>query len=156
MTQANKYYALMIFQSLLPLIIFIVCFIVHIVLIYLTKCIRMFTLPAVVKKSVLYGNNFQAIKLNTYISASVLLYVVYPNMVMQLLGSVHCFKALADGPGDVMVKRLRNHPEILCTDTDYLRYRDFVFIPAIIIWVACFPVFLVMNFFSKKLNIYNS
>ena len=77
-------------------------------------------------------------------------------MIEQLLGSVHCFKALADGPGDVIIRRLRNHPEILCSDKNYKWFRGFVFIPGIIVWVVCFPIYIIKKFFDKKNEIYDS
>lgn len=104
----------------------------------------------------MYSNNFQAVKLNTYIAASVVMYIVYPNMVMQLLGSVHCFKALADEPGDIVLMRLRNHPDIFCSDADYQWYRGVVFVPAVIVWVIAFPVFVVFSFFDRKIPVYNT
>jgi hypothetical protein len=77
-------------------------------------------------------------------------------MIEQLLGSVHCFRALADGPGDVIIRRLRNHPEILCSDKNYKWFRGFVFIPGIIVWVVCFPIYIIKKFFDKKNEIYDS
>ena len=77
-------------------------------------------------------------------------------MIEQLLGSVHCFRALADGPGDIIIRRLRNHPEILCSDKNYKWFRGFVFIPGIIVWVVCFPIYIIKKFFDKKNEIYDS
>jgi hypothetical protein len=102
------------------------------------------------------GTSFEVIKLRVYVTTCIVLYVVYPKMIEQLLGSVHCFKALADGPGDVVIRRLRNHPEILCSDKDYKWYRGFVFIPGIIVWVVCFPIFIIKKFFDKQNQIYDS
>ena len=81
--------------------------------------------------------------LRTYAAFSILMYVVYPNMLEQLLSSVHCFKALAEGPGDRVIHRLRSHPEILCSSDDYKWYKGFVFVPGIIVWVVIFPVFVI-------------
>ena len=86
----------------------------------------------------------------------IVMYFVYPKMIEQLLGSVHCFRALADGPGDVIIRRLRNHPEILCSDKNYKWFRGFVFIPGIIVWVVIFPIFIIKKFFDKKNEIYDS
>ena len=92
----------------------------------------------------------------TFVSTSVVLYLVYPKMVELLLGSVHCFKALDDGPGDKVVYRLRYHPEITCDSKNYQWYRGFVFIPGVIVWVIIFPCFLIYNFVGKKIQIYSS
>ena len=64
------------------------------------------------------------IKLRVYVTTCIVLYIVYPKMIEQLLGSLHCFKALADGPGDVIIHRLRNHPEILCSDKNYKWFKS--------------------------------
>ena len=77
-------------------------------------------------------------------------------MVEQLLGSVHCFNSLQDGPGDVIIKRLRNHPEILCEDSDYKWYRAFVFLPGIVLWAVIFPVWMIWVYFKMKDKVYRS
>jgi hypothetical protein len=81
---------------------------------------------------------------------------MYPRMIEQLLGSVHCFSGLADGPGDVIVSRLRSHPDILCEDASYKLIRNVVCIPAIIIWVIILPLYTIKRFFDEKQDIYNS
>ena len=84
------------------------------------------------------------------------MYVVYPNMIEAFLSSVHCVKALKEGPGNVIVHRLRAHPDIFCDSKDYKWFKAFVFVPAIIVWVVLLPIYIIRQIFNGKEDIYNS
>lgn len=155
-SRENKYYALIIFQSLLPLIIFVVCFFCSFLVSLFYKCRNGFRDQQRASRRAICQTDWQRLFRRTNAATCIFMYVAYPNMVEQLLSSVHCLNALDNKPGDVIISRLRTHPEILCDSKNYKWYKGFVFVPAIIVWVVLLPIFVIHQIFNGKLDIFNS
>ena len=60
------------------------------------------------------------------------------------------------GPGDVVISRLRSHPDILCDSKNYKWFKGFVFVPGILVWVVLLPLFVMRRFYNGMEDIVNS
>ena len=146
LTVEDKFYAMLVLHFMLPVVIFLIN-------------TTLWTITALCCNKNNKGDMCQRIRRqwNSIIaSTGMCLFMVYPNMIEFFLTSVKCFDSLEQTPGDIKIQRLRNLPSITCFEGRHLVYTTFVTLPALLIWLFLFPLFVICKMKSHSETISKS
>ena len=135
LTVEDKFYVMLVLHFILPIFIFIVN---GLLWISCSFCCGMRNI-----QNFFGASNMNTVWNRTVASTGMCLFMVYPSMIEFFLTSVKCFDSLEQSPGDIQISRLRNLPSITCYQGRHMIFTVFVTLPALLIWLLLFPLFVI-------------